>query len=242
MGLLELKRVRKSHWRGPHEVVVLDGVDLEVGAGELVAVWGSRGSGKTTLLQLAAGLMAPDGGTVSFEGMDLASVSRGERARLLLEEVGWAQRGGPRDEGLEMLDYVAMPLLGRRGPRGARRAAAEALTRVGLKGCASKDWSRLTDGERTLVSIAHALVRGPKLLVVDDPTANLDMIEREQIMELLRSAAEDGGLGVLVTVPDMSEMLHAHRIASLSNGRLLVPGTPAGDGGEVIDFPDRRSA
>jgi ABC-type lipoprotein export system ATPase subunit len=244
MRLLELVGVRKSHWRGPHEVLVLESVDLEVGAGELVAVWGSRGSGKTTLLEVAAGLRAPDDGIVSYKGVDLARVSRGERARLLLEEVGWAQRAGPKDETLEMLDYVAVPQLGRRGPRGARRAAAEALTRVGLRGCTGKDWSQLTDGERTLVSIAHALVRRPKLLVVDDPTANLDMIECEQIMGLLRSAAEDGGLGVLVTVPEMSNMLHAHRIASLSNGRLLVPSTPAGDGdrGEVIDFPDRRSA
>ncbi len=242
MGLLELVGVRKSHWRGPHEVSVLDGVDLGVEAGELVAVWGSRGSGKTTLLQVAAGLRAPDGGTVSFEGVELARMSRGELARLLLEALGWAQRAGPMDEGLQMLDYVAVPLLGCRGPRGARRAASEALTRVGLRGCAGKEWAQLTDGERTLVSIAHALVRRPKLLVVDDPTANLDMIECEQIMGLLRSAAEEGGLGVLVTVPDMSDMLHAHRIASLSNGRLLVPSGRAGDGGEVIDFPDRRSA
>jgi ABC-type multidrug transport system ATPase subunit len=243
MALLELAGVRKSHWRGPHEVLVLDGVDLDVDAGELVAVWGSRGSGKTTLVQIAAGLQPPDEGTVAYRGADLAGVSRGERARLLSREIGWAQRAGPMDAGLGVLDHVAVPMLGRHGPRGARRVAAEALKRVGLHGYAGKDWAQLTDGERTLVSIAHALVRRPRLLVVDDPTANLDVIECEQIMGLLRSAAEEGGLGVLVTVPEMSEMLHAHRIASLSGGRLLVPSAPAGGGGEVIDFPaERRSA
>lgn len=241
MGLLDLKGVRKSYWRGPHEVLVLDGIDLEVDAGELVAVWGSRGSGKTTLVQVAAGLRAPDDGIVSFRGADLRNVPRCELARLLREEIGWAQRAGPKDEGLAMLDYVAVPLLGRHSPRGARRAAAEALTRVGLSECSAR-WTQLTDGERTLAAIAHALVRRPKLLVVDDPTANLDMIECEQVMGLLRCSAEQDGAGVLVTVPEMSEMLHAHRIASLSDGQLLVPSRQPNDRGEVIDFPGRRSA
>ena len=207
-----------------------------------MAVWGSRGSGKTTLLQLAAGLLAPDGGTVSlrawiWRGCLVGSV----RGCCWRRSVGRSVGGrGTRGSRCSITWRCRCWGVAARGVRG--RGGGQALTRVGLQGCASKNWSRLTDGERTLVSIAHALVRGPKLLVVDDPTANLDMIEREQIMELLRSAAEDGGIGVLVTVPDMSEMLHAHRIASLSNGRLLVPRTPAGDGGEVIDFPGRLSA
>lgn len=246
MSLLELKEVRKSHWRGPHEVVVLDGVDLVVEAGELVAVWGSRGTGKTTLAQIAAGLEVPDTGMASFDGGDLAKLSRAGLARLLLKDVGWAQRVGPGDEELEMLDYVAVPLLARCGPHQARREAAGALAQVGLRGCGERRWAQLTDGERTLVAIAHALVRGPRLLVVDDPTANLDMIDGRAVMGLLRSLAEDTGLGVLVTVPDMSDMLQAHRIASLSEGRLLVPSEPEEPfegGGDVIEFPGlQRSA
>ncbi len=244
--LLELKGVRKSHWRGPREVVALDGVDLVVDTGELMAVWGSRGTGKTTLAQIAAGIEVADAGTACFEGRDLAKLSRGALARLLLEEVGWAQRIGPNDEQLEMLDYVAVPLLSGYGPREARRAASGALAQVGLRGCGGRRWAQLTDGERTLAAIAHALVRGPRLLVVDDPTANLDMIDGKAVMGLLRSLAERGDLGILVTVPEMSDMLQAHRIASLSEGRLMVPREPEepfDDGGEVIEFPGRaRSA
>lgn len=242
MSLLELDGVRKSHWRGPHEIVVLDGVDLAVDAGELVAVWGSRGTGKTTLAQIAAGLDAPDAGAARFDGDDLAGISCRALARLLLSEIGWAQRVGPGDEELEVLDYIAVPLLARYGPHQARREASGALAQVGLRGCGEKRWAELTDGERTLVAIAHALVRGPRLLVVDDPTANLDMIDSKALMALLHSLAEERGLGVLVTVPEMSDMLQAHRIASLSEGRLLVPSEPSSleDGADVIDFPIRQ--
>lgn len=243
VGLLELEGVRKSHWRGPQEIVVLDGIDFEVDVGEFVAVWGSRGVGKSTLARVAVGLEAPDAGTVSFGGRDLVAVSRAEYARLLLEEIGWAQRVGPRDEELRMLDYVAMPLVGGRGRRRARQRAAGVLARVGLHGCEQMRWEDLTDGERTLVAIAHALAREPRLLVVDDPTANLDMLECKAVMGLLRAAVEQDGLGVLVTVPDMSDMLAAHRIASLSGGRLLVPREPSEDrAAEVIDFPARQQS
>jgi len=243
VSLLELEGVHKSRWRGPHRVVVLDGIDLVIDAGELVAVWGSRGTGKTTLAQIAAGLEAPDDGTARFDGSDLAKLSRRALARLLLSEVGWAQRVGPVDEEFQMLDYVAVPLLAACGPCQARRGASGALAQVGLRGCGEKRWAELTDGERTLAAIAHALVRNPRLLVVDDPTANLDMIDSRAVMGLLHSLAEDAGLGVLVTVPDMSDMLQAHRIASLSEGRLLVPSEPQApfeDGGEVIELPVRQ--
>lgn len=243
VGLLKFESVRKSHWRGLHEVVVLDGIDFEVDAGEFVAVWGSRGAGKSTLARIAVGLEAPDAGTISFGGQNLATVSRAEYARLLREEIGWVQRVGPRDDELRMLDYVAMPLVGGRGPRRARQHAAGVLARVGLRGCEQKRWEDLTDGERTLVAIAHALAREPRLLVVDDPTANLDMLECKAVMGLLRAAVERDALGILVTVPDMSDMLAAHRIGSLSGGRLLVPREPSDDGAaEVIDFPGRQQS
>jgi ABC-type branched-subunit amino acid transport system ATPase component len=95
-----------------------------------------------------------------------------------------------------------------------------------------------------LVAIAHALVRRPKLLLVDDPTAGLSILDRERIVGLLRAAAEDDGLGVLMVVPDMPAMLHAHEVRSLSRGRLLEPADPPPDGrGTVVEFPgSERSA
>jgi ABC-type multidrug transport system ATPase subunit len=169
-------------------------------------------------------------------------MSRAELVRLLREEIGWARRTGPESDELEMLDYVALPLLKRQTLRRARRLSAAALARVGVAGCSKGRWEDLTDGERTLVSIAHAMVRQPSLLVVDDPTANLDVLQREEVMGLLRTTAEQDGLAVLITVPDMPSMVHAHRIGSLSDGRLLVPSGTSPERDNVVEFPGRGRA
>lgn len=234
---LSLECVSKSYWRGPHETAVLKDIELDVHDGECVAVWGQRGSGKTTLLKVAAGLEAPDAGVVCFKGSDLRTLSRAALLRLLREEIGWARRSGPESDELDVLDYVALPLLKQHTLRRARRRSAAALAKVGVADCSAGRWDDLTDGERTLVSIAHAMVRMPSLLVVDDPTANLDVLQREQVMGLLRSTAERDWIAVLITVPDMPSMVHAHRIGSLSDGRLLVPTGAPPERDNVIEFP-----
>jgi ABC-type lipoprotein export system ATPase subunit len=245
--LLSLRQVSKSYWRGPSEVRVLAGASLDVQAGELVAVWGKRGSGKTTLLRIAAGLETPDSGGVSFAGIDLATLSGAEHARLMREQVGWIRRAGPSSE-LEMIDYVALPLLVRHGRRAAHRHALEALRRVGMAQCAGQRWESLSDGERALVAIAHGVVRAPRLLLVDDPTANLGLREREEVIELLSSLVEEGSLAMLITVPDMPAAMRSHQLTALSGGRLLPseaqsrpPSMPTRT--NVIDFPgSERSA
>ncbi|HEX5853169.1 MAG TPA: ATP-binding cassette domain-containing protein [Solirubrobacteraceae bacterium] len=246
-ALLSLRDVSKSYWRGPSEVRVLAGASLDVQPGELVAVWGKRGAGKTTLLRIAAGLERPDGGSVAFEGEDLATLSDGAHARLMRERMGWVRRAGPMSE-LEMIDYVALPLLVEHGQRGAHVHAREALRRVGMSECAGQRWSSLSDGERALVAIAHGMVRSPRLLLVDDPTANLGLREREETLELLGSIVEETGIAVLIAVPDMPAAMRSHQLTALSGGRLLPTAgreapSPAPDGGNVIDFPvGERSA
>lgn len=238
--LLSLKGVRKSYWRGLHERVVLADVSLDVHAGEFVAVWGQRGAGKTTLATVAAGLEVPERGIVCFDGCDLAEAPHGG-AQLRHEEIGWVQRMGPQSGDFQMvIDYVALPLLGKHSPRNARRQASAMLGRLGVAGCAGERWESLTDGERTLVAVAHALVRGPRLLIADDPTANLDMLQREEVTGLLRRAADEEALGILITVPDMPHMAYADRVGALSDGRLTLSQEPREDDGNVIDFPGER--
>jgi ABC-type lipoprotein export system ATPase subunit len=244
-GLLSLEAVSKSYWRGSTEVRVLTGASLDVNAGEFVAVWGKRGAGKTTLLRIAAGLETPNSGMIRFDGDDLSTLSEGAHARLMREQIGWVRRAGPRSE-LRMLDYVALPLLIEHGQRRAHGRAGEALRRVGMAECAGQRWNSLSDGERALVAIAHGIVRAPRLLLVDDPTANLGVREREEVMELLRALVEETDLAVLITVPDMPAAMRSHQLRALSGGRLLAPPIapePRAGTGNVIDFPgSERSA
>lgn len=242
--LLSLDGVCKSYWRGLHETVVLAEVSLRVRAGELVVIWGQRGAGKSTLAQIAAGLEQPDKGTVRFAGED---VKRSRRASvpLLHHEIGWVRRvGAETDEFRTVAEHVALPLLSRHSPRQARRRATAMLARLGVGECADAEWKSLSDGQRTLVAVAHALIREPRLLVADDPTAYLDALQSDEVMKLLRAACDEQGLGVLVTVPDMPEAAYADQIGSLSEGQILMAPEPGSkhESGKVVDFPRREQS
>ena len=235
--LLSLRGISKSYWRGPREISVLADVSLDLYPARLVAIWGQHRSGKTTLLQVAAGLQRPTNGVVRFDGRDLAGMSASALAGIRREQMAWARPSGPQTPDLRMLTYVALPLLGKLSRREAHRRALAALKQVGAGECARARWAHLSDSEQTLVAIAHALVRKPRLLLLDEQTGNLDDLERERMMRLLRALSDDTGLGVVVIVPDMTEMLYAHEIRTLSNGRLEEP---TEEPMNVIDFPGRE--
>ena len=234
--LLSLTDVGKSFWRGTVRVEALRRVSLELAPGDFVAVWGSLGSGKTTLLRMAVGLDVPDEGDVRFDGRRIAELSRRDLQYLRRHEVGFADRAGPLERELTALDHVAFPLMGTMRRAEAGRRAMKALRQLGLDpSCGTLRWRELTDGERTLVSLAHAIVRRPKLLLVDDPTSSLGLHERERTVALLHRFASEEGMAVLMTAPDSAATLGAHEIFTLSGGELL-PAGPA-PGGDLIRLP-----
>lgn len=237
-ALLQLDAVSKRHWRGHRAVdVVVDG-DLELESGQIGAIWGARGVGKTTLLELAAGLQEPDSGRVLFEGRDIARLSRREAGALLHTAIGIATRVGPSSRELSMRDWTAMALLDRVRWREGQRRAHQVLERVGAAEIVDERWDDLSDGERTLASIARAIVREPRLLLVDDPSAGLGLLQRGEIMALLRSIASDAGVSVLMTAAEATEIQGAQAIWSLAGGR-LTGGTPRV--ATVVDFPVRSA-
>lgn len=244
--LLSLEGVTVSYWRGPRELRVLRGVSLDVNPGELHGVYGRRGAGKTTLLRVAAGFEAPQQGRVAFGGVDLASLSRNQRAKLLRTSLAWVDRRGQQSQELNVRAYVALPLYRSFGKVEAQRRACALLDRIGVADAAEERWDDLPDTARTLVSIAHALVRQPRVLLVDDPTGGLNVIDRERVMSVLRATAEDDGCSVLMAVPDFPAMHHADKIRSLSRGRLVMPAQRPqqddGPEGTVVEFPGERSA
>jgi len=235
MSLLSLDGVTKRYARGYREVEALAGVDLDVEAGDFVAVWGGSRSGKTTLLRIAAGIEPPDGGRVRFDGQDVTTLSRRARARLLLNDVGCVWQTGRITRGLSVLDHVALPRFKQRSHAQARGEAHEMLERVGVPQAAGARWHELTDGERTRVALAHALIRQPRLLLADEPTANLNMIEREQVLGVLRSVADQARVAIVMTAPDAPNLLQSHRLMSLDGGRLIKPRSE--QRGTLIDFP-----
>ena len=235
MTLLSLDGATKRYARGYRSFDALDGVTLDVESGDFVAIWGASRSGKTTLLRVAAGIETPDDGRVSFDGRDVATLSRRARARLLLTDVGCVWQTGRITRGLSVLDHVALPRFKERTHARARVEAHAVLERVGVPQAATARWHELTDGERTRVALAHALIRRPRLLLADEPTVNLNMIEREQVLGILRSVAEEAGVAVIMTAPDAPNLLQSHRLMSLDRGRLIKPRSE--QPGTLIEFP-----
>lgn len=216
MSLLELRRVSKSHSRGSRRVEVLREVSLEIDAGELVAVWGPRRSGRSSLLAVAAGVDEPDAGEVLFDGVDLNA--RGATA--LGNGVGYCHQGVGVPSGRRVIENVCAGLLARGvSAPAAHSCAHRALERVGVERCSELMLGDLDGGETVRVAIACALVLGPRLLVIDEPTKGVDLLDRDEIVLLLRSLA-DRGIAVLVSDGDGSGLCDADRTLSLAGGEL----------------------
>jgi putative ABC transport system ATP-binding protein len=226
--MLELERVVK-HYRGAgEEVCAVDGVDLRLSAGEMVALHGPSGSGKTTLLLLIAALIAPESGTIRFDGRDLASLSESEACEYLLRDVGFVYqhfRLMPRVSALENASRKL--LLGGLGMREAQARATPWLERVGLGDRLDHPPEKLSGGERQRVAIARALAAEPKLILADEPTGNLDSARSAEIVELLRSIAHDRRAAVLLVTHDLDAAAAADRSCTLRDGKLSEGARPA---------------
>jgi ABC-type multidrug transport system ATPase subunit len=222
MNLLALESISKSYGRGMSRRTVLSEVSMQLDAGELAAVWGLRRSGRSTLLRLAAGIERPDSGFVRFEDRDVSE--HGES--LLGDQIGYVQKAFRSEQGTTVRDHVVMNLLARGGsPSGARSRAREALKRVGVEDCATRQLIELDGGEAVRVGLARALALRPRLLVVDEPTKGVELLERDQILGLLRSFADEG-LAVLMSVGDSTGLSGASRAFALNDGELRGGDTP----------------
>jgi len=216
MGLLTLERIVKRYRRGHRQYLALDDVSLSVDPGELVSVWGVPGSGRTTLLRVAAGLERPDAGVVRFAGRAL-----GRHVRLgAIEGIGFPQTDMHAAGGQAMLDYVALPLLAAGiAPAVARARAHQQLERVDACSCERLQARDLDAGELVRVALAQALAPAPRLLLVDDPTRNVDRLERGSLLMLLRQIADDG-VAVLMTTGEAIGVSGVDRALAIDAGAL----------------------
>ncbi len=212
--LYDLKNVGKE-FQGPTErLVILRQVDLQVAAGESIAILGASGSGKTTLLHLMGVLDTATRGSIRFQGQDVTGLSEQARARIRNRELGFVFQFHHLLPEFDTLENVAMQAVIGGMPRGKANAlAAEALELVGLADRRRQQVTTLSGGERQRVAIARAMLLKPKVLLADEPTGNLDERTGEKVGNLLLQLNRELGTTLIVVT-------HNHALAEMMNRRL----------------------
>ena len=214
--------LRKTYDTGQIQVNALNGIDLVLQRGEMVAVMGPSGCGKTTLLNCLSGLDEIDGGQVLIEGVSLAELHDRDRTRYRAERMGFVFQFYNLMPVLSAVENVELSLLlAGRPPRDARTEALAALELVGLVDRAQHVPDELSGGERQRVTIARALVNSPAIVWADEPTGDLDSESAEEITSLMRRLNEERGLSFLIVTHDIAVGRRADRIIRMIDGQVV---------------------
>ena len=214
--LYELRNVRRVYRTGAGEVAALDGVDVEIGAGEFVAVEGPSGSGKSTLLQLLGALDRATSGSVLFDGRELRELNDKALTSVRSRDIGFVFQSFNLIPTLTAAENVEVAMVPLGGDRKTRRAkAAQLLERVGLANRSEHLPSRLSGGEQQRVAIARALANDPRVILADEPTGNLDSTTADEVVDVLQSLSADQGVTVVVVT-------HAEDVARRAARRIRL--------------------
>jgi lipoprotein-releasing system ATP-binding protein len=220
--MLALSGIKKGYNYGkPSEVIVLRGADLAVARGEVVALVAPSGAGKSTLLHIAGLLDGPDEGSVRLDGREMGGLSDRERTEARRAEVGFIYQFHHLLPEFSALENVVIPQLA----NGTSKAAAEArarelLERVGVGPRAGHRPAALSGGEQQRVAFCRALANGPKLLLADEPTGNLDPSTSEQVFQVLLALVRDTGLSALIATHNLELAARMDRVVRLDQGRV----------------------
>jgi len=222
-AVLSCRNLGKSYEEGPQSVVVLDGLELELHPGERIAIVGSSGSGKSTLLNMLGGLDTPSAGSVWLAGEELSALNEKQRGLLRNRALGFVYQFHHLLPEFNALENVCMPLLiGRTPISEARQRATELLDRVGLGHRLAHKPSELSGGERQRVAIARALVNRPGLVLLDEPTGNLDHHTAQGIQDLMKELSSSSQTAFLVVTHDLELAQQMDRVLRLEDGKLVA--------------------
>ena len=222
-AVLSCRNLGKSYDEGPQSVVVLQDLQLELHPGERVAIVGSSGSGKSTLLNMLGGLDTPSTGSVWLAGEELSALNEKQRGLLRNRALGFVYQFHHLLAEFTALENVCMPLLIGRAPiNEARQRATALLERVGLGHRLAHKPAELSGGERQRVAIARALVNRPGLVLLDEPTGNLDHHTAQGIQDLMKELSGSSQTAFLVVTHDMALAQQMDRILRLEDGKLVA--------------------
>lgn len=220
---LELNAIEKVYHRGmPSEVVVLRGASIAISAGEVVALVAPSGAGKSTLLHIAGLLDSPDSGSVRLNGRDVAGLSDKERTEIRRQDIGFIYQFHHLLPEFTALENIVIPQLANgKSEAEADARARDLLARVGVGARADHRPAALSGGEQQRVAFCRALANGPRLLLADEPTGNLDPATSEQVFHALMDLVRATGLGALIATHNLDLAARMDRIVRLDQGRVV---------------------
>jgi len=222
-----LSGVTKTYTKRGGTIAAVQDASLSIADGEWVAIQGRTGSGKSTLLQLLGAMHRPDRGVLSFRGRDLARLPETELTQVRAAEIGFVFQAFNLIPTLSAMENVEAALVSQRVPPAEMRArAALALDGVGLADRAHHLPSELSGGQQQRVGIARALVKQPRVLLADEPTGNLDVDTRDEIMSLLETLWRERGLALVLVTHDSDIAGRAQRVVAMTDGRLSIALAP----------------
>jgi putative ABC transport system ATP-binding protein len=229
-AVVSVEKVTKTYQQGRVQVPALRGLDLEVGAGELTALYGPSGSGKTTLLNLIGALDHPTSGRVRIEGRDLGTLSRKELSHLRRDRIGFVFQAYNLIPVLTAYEN-AETVMALQGVDPATRKAriGELFAEMGLEGMEDRRPDELSGGQQQRVAIARAIAAGPAVVLADEPTANVDSETAERLLGIMEKLNTERGVTFIFSTHDPRVMERARRLVRIVDGRV--------DGEKVVATP-----
>ncbi len=225
MALIQMKNIKKDYFLGEAVVHALQGVDLEIDAGEFVAIWGPSGSGKTTLLNLIGAIDEPSEGSLEIASREVSSLSDNQKSELRNENIGFIFQGFNLVPVFSALENVMLPLqIKGVSSTEAKSKALARLEAVGLAELADNRPFKMSGGQQQRVAIARALATDPSLVIADEPTANLDSETARMIIGLMRKLNEQENTTFIFSTHDQRLLDQVNRLVRLEDGRIVKGG------------------
>lgn len=219
-ALIHIENIKKIYNPGENEVRALDGIDLDIEKGDLVAIVGHSGSGKSTLMNMLGCLDTPTSGKYVLDGQDVASMTDNQLADVRNKEIGFIFQGFNLISNLDAVGNVELPLVYRGVSKNERKQLAmEALKSVGLEDRMKHKPNEMSGGQQQRVAVARAVAAKPPIILADEPTGNLDTKSTQEIMEILKELHRSGRTVIIIT-HDEEIASQAHRVIRILDGRI----------------------